>query len=83
MSKAGKFLKRIQSKPKDFTWGELTTLLAGFGFELVKGNGSSRKFIHPATKVVLMMHEPHPGNILKAYQVRAALDLLRAEGHIQ
>jgi hypothetical protein len=30
-----------------------------------------------------MMHEPYPGNILKAYQVRAALDLLRAEGLIQ
>jgi predicted RNA binding protein YcfA (HicA-like mRNA interferase family) len=83
VSKADKLLNRICSKPKDFTWGELTTLLAGFGFELVKGNGSSRKFLHPSTKVVLMMHEPHPGNILKAYQVRAVLDFLKAEGHIQ
>ena len=82
MSKAEKLLKRIQGKPKDFTWGELTTLLADFGYELVNGSGSSRKFIHPATKVVLMMHEPHPGNILKAYQVKAVLELLRAERQI-
>jgi predicted RNA binding protein YcfA (HicA-like mRNA interferase family) len=83
MSKAEKLLRRIQTKPKDFTWKELAALLAGFGFELRSGSGSIRKFMHPHTTAVLMMHEPHPGSILKAYQIRAALDLLKQERHIK
>ncbi len=83
MSRQEKLLRRVQGKPRDFTWSELATLLGSFGFELHTGSGSSRNFIHPATKAVLMMHEPHPGSILKAYQVRAAIDLLMSEGYIQ
>ena len=82
MSKAEKLLKRFQGRPKDFTWNELSTLFAYFGFELRAGGGSSRKFIHAQTGAILMMHEPHPGSILRAYQVRAAVDLLKQEGYI-
>ena len=83
MTKAQKLLKRFQSRPKDFTWNELLTLLASLGFELRATDGSNRKFIHAQTGVILMMHEPHPGSILKAYQVRAALDFLKQEGYIE
>ncbi len=79
MSKQEKLRRRLESKPRDFTWGELSTLLSSLGFELHAGSGSSRKFIHPVTKATLMMHEPHPGSILKAYQLRAAIDFLREE----
>ena len=82
MSKADKLLQRLCNKPRDFTWDELRALLSGFGFRMHAGSGSSRKFIHVSTQVTLMLHEPHPGNILKSYQVRAVLDLLRAEGYI-
>ena len=83
MSKQEKLLKRLQSSPKDFRWDELVTLLTALGWTAYSGKGSSRKFVHPATGVVLMMHEPHPGSILKSYQVRAVLDLLRQEGTIR
>lgn len=82
MSKQEKLLRRLRSRPKDFTWAELATLLGGFGFELHAGSGSGRKFIQSKSHAVLMMHEPHPGSVLKSYQVRAALDFLRQEGYL-
>ncbi len=33
MTRQEKLIKRLLSKPKDFTWNELTKLLSGFGFE--------------------------------------------------
>ena len=83
MSKHEKLLNRLQSGPKDFRWDELVTLLTALDWTVHSGKGSSRKFVHRETGVVLMMHEPHPGSILKAYQVRAVLDLLRQEGAIR
>jgi len=32
MSKKDKLVKRFLSRPKDFTWQELVTMLEGFGF---------------------------------------------------
>jgi hypothetical protein len=44
--------------------------------------GSGRKFIRRETGALLMMHEPHPGNILKTYQVKAVLAHLKREKQI-
>ncbi len=82
MSRSAKALARLQAKPADFTWSELAAIMDSFGYLARSGDGSSRKFIHPSTGAVLMMHEPHPGSILKAYQVRAALKFLTQEGHL-
>ena len=82
MSRAGKAIQRLLSSPKDFTWQELKTIMESFGYELKTGDGSARKFIHPVSKVTLMLHEPHPSGILKVYQVRAAVKLLKQEKHV-
>jgi hypothetical protein len=82
MSRQEKLLRRIASKPKDFTWAELCTLMSSLGIPLTKASGSSRKFIHPATGGLFNIHEPHPSNILKAYQVRGAIDFLKQEGFL-
>ena len=82
MSKAAKLIARLVSKPSDFTWSELLTVMESFGYELKTTGGSARKFIHPTTKATLMMHQPHPSNMLKAYQMRAAVTLLKQEKHI-
>ncbi len=79
MSRAQKALKRLASKPKDFTWQELATLMTSLSFKLEKAGGSGRKFVHTDTGATLFLHEPHPGKILKAYQVQDAVDLLRKE----
>jgi hypothetical protein len=40
MSSAEKLLLRFLAQPKDFTYSELKTLLASFGFEEEQGSGS-------------------------------------------
>ncbi|AWM32071.1 type II toxin-antitoxin system HicA family toxin [Hymenobacter nivis] len=79
MAQLDKLRARLCAKPKDFTWDELVKLLAAFGFEaLGKGKtaGSRRQFFNPATQVAISMHKPHPGNILKEYQLKEIITLL-------
>ncbi len=79
MSKRQKLLERLKKKPSDFTWDELVTVMNGFGYEVRTTGGSSRKFIHSETGVIWMTHEPHPQNILKAYQIKDILSHLKRE----
>ena len=84
MSKIEKLIVKLQKKPtpKDFNWDELLKVLIHFEFEpMTKGKtgGSRRKFIN-ADKIVISLHEPHPRNELKKYQIDQVLELLRSEG---
>jgi len=82
MSQQEKLLAKLTTKPepRDFKWSELATLLGGLGFELVKGKGSRRKFYHVGKKTLINMHEPHPQNVLKSYQVREVVKKLKEMG---
>jgi hypothetical protein len=82
VSKVQKEIARILAKPMDYTWDELLSLMNAFGYELRTSGGSGRKFFDPATKALFFLHEPHPSNILKAYQVRAVIQFLRKERKI-
>ena len=73
MSRSDKLKKRFLARPKDFTYSELKTLLASFGYKEMQGVGSRVCFAKKNHKIKL--HKPHPGNILKRYQI----DLLTAE----
>jgi predicted RNA binding protein YcfA (HicA-like mRNA interferase family) len=69
---------RICSYPKDYTWNELLKLLAEHGYEPRKNGrtgGSRRRFIHD-TKQTIILHEPHPSNILKEYQLKLVIEIL-------
>jgi hypothetical protein len=71
MSRIDKLLTRFFSNPKDLTWDEALRVLRHYGFEEVKKgktSGSRRRFVNDNLDVI-DLHEPHPGNILKAYQV--------------
>lgn len=84
MSRQQKLLKRFRSGPKDFSWNELQSLLAGFGYEesnAGKTSGSRCRFIHEWRGPILL-HKPHPDGTLKAYQVRQIVEQLEAEGLI-
>ena len=83
MSKHEKALRRLASMPKDYTWPELVNLMSSFGIELLDSSGSARKFRSPATGEQLNMHQPHPSNILKRYQVRDAIGFLKQEGFFE
>ena len=84
MAKIEKLIARLLTKPKDFTWDELVKILNHFGYsELQKGmtGGSRRKFTDDAGGLVIL-HEPHPKNILKRYQIDLIIALLKEGGKI-
>ena len=86
MSKFEKVLNRFLSKPKDFTYSELKTLLNGCGYvELTKGktSGSRVAFIDNETHHLIRLHKPHPSNILKMYQIELIIFELRNIGVIE
>lgn len=84
MSRRRKLIAKLQSTSSDFTWRELVLLLRLLGYqELRPGRtgGSRRRFAHPTARNIIL-HEPHPGSVLKRYQVRLVLDHLTTEGLI-
>ena len=85
MSKKDKLLKRLKSKPLDFTYDELKTLLNYLGFnEDNKGktSGSRVMFFDVNSNEVIRLHKPHPNNILKEYQLKQNIITLRKIGVI-
>lgn len=83
MTKRNKSLARLLTRPSDFAWDELLGVMQAFDFDLKTTGGSGRKFIHRLTGVTHFMHEPHPSKVLKSYQVRDVITLLRKEGYIE
>lgn len=81
MTKKEKLIQRLKSKPKDFSWNETTSLLTGLGFiEIKKGKtGESRRRFASSNNVVITLHKPHPGNILKRYQIEQIIEILSGE----
>ncbi len=66
MSRKEKLLARFLSKPTDFTWEELTSLLTNLGYRVSQGNGARVRFMDDDRNKILL-HRPHPGNIVKEY----------------
>lgn len=84
MSQKEKLIRRVRSNPKDFTFQELEKLMCELEIAKLspgKTTGSSVKFSNG--EFGLFLHRPHPGNVLKPYQVKdvnAFLDLLEGKG---
>jgi hypothetical protein len=80
MGRKEKLLARLLSRPKDFSWSELQTLMRQLGYEEITGRGSRRKFINTQTKRIVSLHKRHPDDTLLEYQVRDVLDFFEQEG---
>jgi hypothetical protein len=80
MSQKQKLVERLKAKPKDFTWDELENVLKSFGYQIESGSGSRRKFFNAKTGDDINLHQPHPKNILKSYQIRDVLTHLKEKG---
>lgn len=66
MSKLEKKIKRLQSKPKDFTYDELKNILNNLGFDennKGKTSGSRVVFENKDFNKKIEIHKPHPKNI--------------------
>lgn len=71
MSKKEKLTQRLLSRPTDFTFNELVTLLKSLGYYLEtagKTGGSRVIFMNPDGDYI-RLHKPHPLNNLKRYQI--------------
>lgn len=83
MGKADKLLKRLISKPKDFTYDELKRLLLAYGYEEAKTgktSGSRVAFLNHETRHIIRLHKPHPHPELKQYQIDDVLEELKRQG---
>ncbi len=79
MSKEEKLIKRLLSKPKDFSYNELRRLLAFLGYIENQGgktSGSRVSFYNSKTNHIIRFHKPHPGNELKQYQIEQLIEEL-------
>ena len=84
MSRLEKEIERLKSKPKDYTYDEVKSLLNKLGFfENNKGrtSGSRVEFINEKN-VQIELHKPHPRNILKHYQIKDIIEKLKEGGLI-
>ena len=73
MSKIEKLVKRLNSCPADFTYEEGKKILNYYGFEednKGKTSGSRVLFYRKMDHRKIMLHKPHPGNVMKKYATR-------------
>lgn len=78
MTKQDKLLAKLLRRPppKDFSWGDWTTLANRHGFEESCSGGSHYTFQHPCG-FTFTMSKTHPSGVLKAYQVKAAIEAIQ------
>lgn len=82
MGQKEKLIRRLKSKPKDFTFGEVETLLGYLSYRRSnKGrtSGSRVAFVSDG-HAPIMLHKPHPRSVLLDYQVKQLIDALEQEG---
>ena len=84
MGQKEKLIKRLKSKPKDFTFDDAETLLNYLGyFRSNKGRTSGSRIIFISENHgAILLHKPHPRKELKAYQVKQLIEILEQEGLI-
>ena len=82
-----KLIRRLLSKPKDFTFDEVKTLLRYLDYHRLdyhrsdKGRISGSRVMFTSEKhAPIMMHKPHPRKELLEYQIRQLIDVLKQEG---
>lgn len=85
MSKKEKLLERLLGKPDDFEYKEAKSLLEWFGYDednRGRTSGSRAAFVNRVTKHIIRLHKPHPGKVLKRYQIEYLIDELSRQGVI-
>ena len=84
MGQKEKLIKRLKSKPKDFTFDDAETLLNYLGYSRSnKGKTSGSRIIFTSENHgAILLHKPHPRKELKAYQIKQLIEILEQEGLI-
>ena len=85
MSKFEKAKERIKLRPKDYTYTEARSLLSQMGFvEYQKGktSGSRVKFYRKEDQKIILLHKPHPDDIMKPGAVQELSEYLSGLGEL-
>ena len=85
MSKLEKMKQRLFSCPKDYTYKEAKQLLSQLGFqEYTKGktSGSRIKFYRASDQDIILLHKPHPGDIMVNAAVKSLKNHLIEKGEL-
>lgn len=79
MSSKDKLIARFKTLPSDFTFEELERLLSILGYtKSNKGKTSGSRVIYKdAEGHPIMIHRPHPGNIIKGYAMKQMYEELK------
>lgn len=85
MGKEDKQISRLKSIPADYTYSEAKALAARFGYvEKSKGKTSGSRVLlyRESDGRKILLHKPHPGDIMKKYAVRDLLEVFVRNGDI-
>ena len=85
MSKNDKAKERLFARPKDYTYTEARRLLGRLGFvEYNKGktSGSRVKFFRPEDQRVILLHKPHPGDVMSFGAIKELAKYLEDMGEL-
>lgn len=84
MGKKSKLIKRSKSRPKDFTYDDVKTLLGYFSYEeRNKGKTSGSHVIFSCKgRNSIMFHKPHSRKTLLDYEIKKIIICLEREGLI-
>ena len=83
MGQKEKLIRKLKSKPRDFTFEEAETLLGYLAYKKTnkgKTSGSRVMFVSSEYKSKILLHKPHPRKELLEYQVKQLIEQLEQEG---
>ena len=85
MSRLEKAIARLKSIPRDYTYSEAKYILGQLGFaESNKGktSGSRVKFFRVSDGRIILLHKPHPSEIMSVASVRDLAEYLEGIGEL-
>ena len=85
MTVLDKAKKRLRAMPKDYTFSEARQLLSHLGFkEYQKGktSGSRVLFYRANDKTKILLHKPHPGDVMSMANTRDLCEKLMELGDL-
>lgn len=84
MGQKEKLIKKLKSRPKDFTFDEAEALLKYFTYSRSnKGRTSGSRVMFVSDEYApILLHKPHPRKELLDYQIKQLIEVLEQEGLI-
>lgn len=85
MSRIDKAKERLRTRPRDYTYSEAKYLLEHLGFEeFNKGrtSGSRVKFYRESDRRIILLHKPHPGDVMSPGAIDDLVNRLVEMGEI-